>query len=113
MTPYAGWVAPSRYPGGHPHPDRLVRLRRDAAIERVRSLTKGAAVASVAAVAVLGVYMSRAAPGHASTPAGAATNPGGSTSTGGSPSAGSSGLSSPAAAPVQSNQPAPVVSGSS
>jgi hypothetical protein len=109
-------MAPSRRSVGYPDPHRQVRLRRDAAIERVGSLTKGIAVASVAAVAVLGVYMSRAVPGHHATPAGAATTPsGGGQSTGGDSSAGQSsgGLAAPNSPPVQSQQPTPVVSGSS
>jgi hypothetical protein len=105
-----------RRTAGHPNPDRVVRLRRDAALERVRSVTKTIAVASVAGVAVLGVYMSRAVPGHSSTPTGAATSAsGGGQSTGGGTSAGQSpsSLSAPNSPPAQSQQPAPVVSGSS
>ncbi len=103
-------------------PNRAARLQRDAAFERVGSITKGIGVASVAAVAAFGIYVSRALPGHASTPAGstAGTASGGSASgaypsTGGSPSDGqsSNNLAPPYNPPVQTQQPAPVVSGSS
>lgn len=46
---------------------RLDRAQRDAALRRVRSITKAVAVGSVAAAAGIGVYVSRALPGHSST----------------------------------------------
>ena len=52
-----------------PDPTRTATLHRDAALERGRTVTKGVAMASVAAVAAAGVYLSQALPGHASTPA--------------------------------------------
>ncbi|HEY4948026.1 MAG TPA: hypothetical protein VII19_09005 [Acidimicrobiales bacterium] len=102
-------------------PTRAARIQRDAAFERTGSITKTIGVASVAAVAVFGIYLSRALPGHTSTPAASTSGStsGGSTS-GGSTSGGQSsgGYSSgnvapPYSAPVQTQQPAPVVSGSS
>ena len=106
----------------HPDPARLVRLRRDAALERVRSVTKAVAVGSVAAVGAFGLYVSRALPGHASTPAPATITPtvpaappsGAATSTTTPVSqATSTTLSPPSAPPVRSRARAPVVSGSS
>ncbi len=49
-------------------PARSARLQRDAGIERARSVTKGIAFGSVAAVAVAGVYLSQALPGHSASP---------------------------------------------
>ena len=40
------------------------RIQRDAALERVGSITRAIAVASMAAAAAIGVYVSRAVPGH-------------------------------------------------
>jgi hypothetical protein len=99
-------------------PVRVARLQRDAAIERVGSMTKAIGTASVAAVIGLGVYFSQAAPGHTSTPAGStgvAASVGATTagSGGGSQGGQSSGLTPPANAPVPVQQQAPVVSGSS
>ncbi len=104
-------------------PTRAARLQRDAAFERSRSITKGIAVASVAAMAGLAAYVSHAFPGHSSTPTGStsgtSTNSAGSgaTSTGSSSSGGSTGsgssISAPANNPSSSYQQAPVVSGSS
>jgi hypothetical protein len=98
--------------------DQHVRLRRDTALERTRSITKTVGVASVAAVAAFGIYLSRALPGHAATSTGttgATVSPtGGGASTGSGASAPSpSQLTPPSSPPVQSQQQAPVVSGSS
>ena len=109
---------------GRPDPARAARLQRDAGLERGRSITKGVAFGSVAAVAVAGIYLSQALPGHAaspgtSVPAGTAGTAGGGATTGAGSSSGSgavqagSGISAPAAAPAPSYQQAPVVSGSS
>lgn len=75
-------------------------------------------MASVAAVAAFGIYISRALPGHAATSgsAGSTVSPSvGSTSGGGDTSGGQSSgnLAPPNSPPVQSQQQAPVVSGSS
>jgi hypothetical protein len=40
---------------------------RDNALRRLRTVTKGIAVATAAAVGVLGLYVSKALPGHAAT----------------------------------------------
>lgn len=107
-------------------PVRAARIQRDEATERVRSVTKGIGFASVAAVAVGGVYLSQALPGHSatSTPstngtAGAAT-PAATPSGDGSASGygygyggGTSAPSAPAAAPTPAYNQQPVVSSGS
>ena len=108
-------------------PRGTARYQRDAALERSRSVTKGIAFASVAAVAAAGVYLSQSLPGHSATstsssttPAGAGVVSGSSASSSGDDPSGSvnpnsSGVAAPASAPVQApvGQQAPVVSGSS
>lgn len=114
-------------------PTRAARLQRDAGVERGRSITKGIAFGSAAAVAVAGVYLSQSLPGHAASsvsstsgatsgvagastpvPAVGAANGSDDGTTGGSAAASQgSGLSTPAAAPAPSYRQAPVVSGSS
>jgi len=100
-----------------PSPDHQVRRRRDAALERTRSLTRTIAVASVGAVAIFGLYISRALPGHAATTSGTTAGSTNGVTAGGGSSASQYGsnLAPPGAAPVQSQQQqqAPVVSGSS
>ncbi|HEX7443395.1 MAG TPA: hypothetical protein VF320_05895, partial [Acidimicrobiales bacterium] len=49
-------------------PTRTARLQREAGFERGRSITKGIAFGSVAAVAVAGAYLSQSIPGHAASP---------------------------------------------
>jgi hypothetical protein len=96
--------------------DHLARVRRDAALARVGSITKGIGVASVAAVAVIGIYISRAVPGHSTTPAGTGAVSGGSatagTQAGGAQAVQPGGLAPPDNPPTQTQQQAPVVSGS-
>jgi hypothetical protein len=111
----------NRAPGAHR--DRQARIQRDDALRRSGSITRAIAAASLAALAALGVYVSRAFPGHsasttvpspgATSTGGASTNgavAGGGTSTGGQ--SGTS-ISPPTNAPAPSQQQAPVVSGSS
>jgi len=87
-------------------------------MDRARSVTRGIAMASVGAVAVAGVYLSQALPGHSATPssgaAGAATPSGSSaTAAGQSTSSGyATSPQAPAAAPAPAYQ-APVVSSGS
>jgi len=102
---------------------RLARHRRDAALERAGSITKSVAVASVAAVAVIGIYFSRALPGHRTTSPGSPTGAAGTVPTGSpnavSPSDSGSGgqqgtdLAPPNSPPTPIQQQSPVVSGSS
>jgi hypothetical protein len=99
--------------------DHHVRLRRDTALERTRSITKTVGVASVAAVAAFGIYLSRALPGHAATSTGTTATTvspaggGASTGSGASSSQSPTQLTPPTSPPVQTQQQAPVVSGSS
>jgi len=115
-------MSSNRSSGGVRGRDHHVRQRRDAALERTRSITKTVGVASVAAVAAFGIYLSRALPGHSATSTAttttgstgsgstAVTPSGGSTSAGaGSPTQ----LTPPSSPPAQSQSQAPVVSGSS
>jgi len=115
MPAYPVLMSSQRAPLRQTGPDHHVRRRRDAALERTRSITRTIAVASVGAVAVFGVYVSRALPGHAATPAGTAAGSTNTAAAGGGSSAGQnpSNLATPSSPPVQSQQQAPVVSGSS
>jgi len=97
--------------------DHRARNQRDAALERVGTITKAIGVASVAAVAVIGIYVSRALPGHSATPTstGAGTVSGSAAAggqAGGSQAVQPNSLSQPNNPPAQSQQQAPVVSGS-
>ncbi len=106
---------------GRQDPSYAARQQRDAGLERGRTITKGIAAASVAAVAVAGVYLSQALPGHSSSTStstsgsGAATPvaPSDGSSSVSSGSSASSGISAPASAPAPAYQQAPVTSGSS
>ena len=106
---------------GRQDPSHAARRQRDAGLERGRTVTKGIAAVSVAAVAAAGVYLSQALPGHSSST---------STSTNGSGAAGAAtpvapaatpadgssanpGISAPASAPAPVYRQAPVTSGSS
>lgn len=94
---------------------RHSRHHRDAALQRISSFNKAVAFASLAAAAVLSLYFSRAFPGHVATPAGSAeVTVGGSQTGSGSSSGGqpTNTLAPPNSPPVQTQQPAPVVSGS-
>jgi len=103
---------------------RQGRRQREEALGRARSITKSIAVASVAGVAAIGFYVSRALPGRTSTPISATSGTTGATpagpsagvspTEGGNSSAGQSAtsLAPPSSPPAQTQQPAPVVSGS-
>jgi hypothetical protein len=99
--------------------NRHARLQRDAALRRVGTISRTIAVASIAAAVAIGVYVSRAVPGHTSTSSTSGTAPGapatgatGNTGSTGSTGTNSNGLAPPNNPPVQTPQPAPVVSGS-
>lgn len=112
-----------------PAVDRLARSQRDASLLRISSLTRAIGAAVVVAVGVVGIYVSRAFPGHSTTAPGTATassSPGsaGSSAAGGGgaaaiggggtvPGSSSAGLSAPSSAPAASPAPPPVVSGAS
>ncbi len=113
-------MSTNRPSGGARGRDHHVRQRRDAALDRTRSITKTVGVASLAAVAAFGIYLSRALPGHAATSTGTTTT--GSTgsgstsvnqSNGGATSGSPTQLAPPSSPPAQSQSQAPVVSGSS
>ena len=57
--------------------NRHARLQRDAALQRVGTITRTIAVASIAAAAAIGVYVSRAVPGHTSISSTSGTAPSG------------------------------------
>jgi len=108
---------------------RRARIRRDTSLDRVNSITRKIAVGSIAAAVAIGVYVSRALPGHSARPtnsgttgstadsnggtSGAASSPTG-VSGGSSADAGESSgtLTQPSSPPSQTQQQAPVVSGS-
>ncbi len=103
---------------------RRGRRRREDALERARSITRSIAVASVAGVSGIGFYVSRALPGHTSAPTGATAGTTGGTSTGSNSGVSPAGGANPSAnqsdtsltppnnPPTPTQQPAPVVSGS-
>ena len=103
---------------------RQARRQRDDALGRIRSITKSIAVASVAGAVAIGLYVSRSLPGHTTTPTGVTAGTTATTSAGSSAGASSAGASSsstgqtsttlapPNNPPAQTQQPAPVVSGS-
>jgi len=72
----SGWIRTLRYMSssrraanskGRHDPTHAARAQRDAGLERGRTITKGMAFGSVAAVVIGGVYFSQAIPGHAAT----------------------------------------------
>ena len=103
--------------------ERAARGRRDDSLRRVRSLTKGIAVATAAAVGVLGFYVAKAFPGHSATPAtqsSSTTTPTPATTPATTPSTGQSGSASssptvtaPPSPPVTTPRPAQVNTGAS
>jgi hypothetical protein len=125
----SGWIrtlddmADTRY-GKAAAPGRGAGIRRDAALDRVGKLTKRIAVATVAAVGILGLYVSKSLPGHASTPTGQspagttspttsapATTPSSGASSG--PSTTQTAPTAPASPPVTTQRPTHVTSGAS
>ena len=97
-------------------PEHAVRRRRDLGIQRARSVTKTLAVASAAAVAAFGFYISRALPGHTAPSNTSTVSPSDSGTPGSASPSGSqspSDLTPPSSPPGPSRQQAPVVSGSS
>ncbi len=103
------------------HAGRREGARRDAALNRIGKLTKRIAVATVAAVGILGLYVSKSLPGHATTPASqspaATTTPTTSAPatapSGGSSTAPTTAPAPPASPPVTTRRPAHVTSGAS
>jgi hypothetical protein len=89
--------------------DRQLLRQRDAALDRVRRITKAAAFATVAALGAFAGYVSSAIPGRSSPPAGASTtnNSPQTTSVPGNPSPTPS-PSNSLAPPVSAPAPVPV-----
>lgn len=110
--------------GGHQTSrERAARGRRDDSLRRVRSVTKGIAVAAVAGVGVLSLYVAKALPGHSATPASQssatttpppATTPATQPSTGqSSPATSSPQVTAPPSPPVTTPRPVHVTTGAS
>ena len=103
--------------------DRAARGRRDDSLRRVHTLTKGIAVASAAAVGVLGFYVAKAFPGHSATPtsqSSATTTPPPATTPTTQPSTGQSSaatssptVTAPPSPPVTTPSPVHVTTGAS
>ncbi len=115
VRPYPAPVAPLRHasPAQRRH---AASLRRDGALNRLSSLTTAVAVATIASVGAIGVYVAKALPGHhagASTGATNATAPSGNSGQGTGASSSSSGLNPPSTPPQAASAPPPVTSGSS
>ncbi len=90
-------------------------MRRDSALNRLSSITGSIAIATVAAVGALGIYVAKALPGHHAPPSSGATtatvpssNSGQGAGAPGSPGA----LNPPSAPPQATSAPPPVTSGS-
>ncbi len=85
----------------------MARLRRDDALSRLATINRSIVTAALVMTGVLGLYLSKALPGHhAATQSQSTQNQ--STS-----SSGTSQLAPPSSAPVPTQQPASVVSGAS
>ena len=94
---------------------RAATLRRDGALNRLSSITGSIAVATVAAVGALGIYVAKALPGHhagASTGATTSSVPSGNSGQGGSASSSPNTLNPPSTPPTAASAPPRVTSGS-
>ncbi len=94
---------------------RAASLRRDGALNRLSNITGSIAIATVAAVGALGVYVAKALPGHhagASTGVTTATVPTGNSGQGAGGSSSSNSLNPPSTPPQAASAPPPVTSGS-
>ena len=90
-------------------------LRRDGAMNRLSGITGSIAIATIAAVAGLGIYVAKALPGHhsgASSATTTATVPVGNSSQGAGAPSSSNSLNPPSTAPQAASAPPPVTSGS-
>ncbi len=84
-------------------------------MKRLSSITGSIAVATIAAVAGIGIYVAKALPGHhapSSTGATTATVPSGNSGQGVGTPSGSGALNPPSAPPRATSAPPPVTSGS-
>lgn len=93
---------------------RVATLRRDGALNRLTSITGSIAIATIAAVAALGVYVAKALPGHhtGSSTGTTTTVPAGNTGQGAGASSSSNSLNPPPTSPAPASAPPPVTSGS-
>jgi hypothetical protein len=96
----------------------MARIRRDDSLGRITKITKTLGIGLLAMTGALGLYLSKALPGHSSTSQSMSTSSSATnTTTAGSSTSGTSSgsgqLSPPSSPPAQSQQPAPVVSGAS
>ena len=94
----------------------MARIRRDDSLGRITKVTKALGIGLLATTGVLGLYLSKALPGHTSTTQSTTSSATSNSTTGSTTSGTSSGsgqLSPPSNPPAQSRQPASVVSGAS
>ena len=91
---------------------RLARLRRDDALSRIATINHSIGAAALVMTGVLGLYLSKALPGHQASTQSQSTQSQ-STQSQSTGSSGSNQLTPPPSSPVQTQQPAPVVSGAS
>jgi hypothetical protein len=92
----------------------MARIRRDDSLGRITKVTKALGIGVLATTGALGLYLSKALPGHSSTSqstTSSATSTSGAGSSTSGTSSGSGQLSPPSSPPAQSQQPAQVVSG--
>jgi len=96
---------------------RAAGRRRDASWNRIRRVTRAAVVAGVAGVAAVGMYVSKAFPGHQAHPASATSGvPALQPGTSGTPTTvptptGAPAIAPPTTVPVQTSRPPAVSSG--
>ena len=75
----------SRHPHGHDVAARHAGRRRDESLGRITRVTRRVTVGALALAAILGIYVSRALPGHAATPATGSSSPTTTPGTGSTP----------------------------
>lgn len=91
-------------------------MRRDGALNRLSSITATIALAMIAAVGALGVYVAKALPGHhagASAGTTTASTASGNSGQGTGASSASNSLNPPRTPPQAASSPAPITSGAS
>ena len=85
--------------------------RRDGALNRLSTITRGIVVASLAAVGAMGIYVAKALPGHHATTTTSVSS--GGNANGGGTSNSANSLNPPSSSPTAASTPAPVTSGGS
>ena len=99
-------------PVRHPSPAQrrhAASARRDGALNRLSTITGSIAVASLAAVAAMGIYVAKALPGHHATTTTSVSS--GSSANGGGASSSANTLNPPSSSPTAASTPPPVTSG--